>query len=183
MEKGDLDEVAEDIERYLEQQASQLPSDEVARAQQLYTQLGCFACHGAEYEGNQGPIIVGLPVQSIIAQVRNGAPEGEMPAFDQNTVSDADLELLAKYLNSLTLADTATVIPDAVRSHLEMAYDALKAGDKAGVETHLQAALQAAQEAGAGEGLVKTLDDMVEDLEEEDWQADIEIHLDILLGR
>lgn len=184
VDKGDLDEVAEDIERYLEQQqSSMLSSDEVTRAKQLYTQLACFSCHGADYEGNSGPIIVGLPVQTIIDQVRNGAPNGEMPAFDQNMISDADLEILAKFLNSLTIADTSVVIPDEVRTHLQQAYDALNAGDKAGVETHLKAALQSAQDLKAGEGLIKTLDDMVEDLEEETWQQDVELHLDILLGQ
>jgi len=53
-----------------------------------------------------------------------------MPAFDQTMISDADLEILAKFLNSLTIADTAVVIPDEVRTHLEKAYDALTAGDK-----------------------------------------------------
>lgn len=185
VDKGDLGEVAEDIERYLQQQQSgALPADEVARAKQLYIQLGCFACHGANYEGNQGPIIVGMPVDEIIHQVRNGAPNPQdMPAFDQTMISDADLEILAKFLNSLTIADTAVVIPDEVRTHLEKAYDALTAGDKAGVETHLKTALKAAQDAGAGEGLIKTLDDLTEDLEEETWQKDIELHLDILLGK
>ena len=177
--------MAEDIERYLQQQQSgALPADEVARAKQLYIQLGCFACHGANYEGNQGPIIVGMPVDEIIHQVRNGAPNPQdMPAFDQTMISDADLEILAKFLNSLTIADTAVVIPDEVRTHLEKAYDALTAGDKAGVETHLKTALKAAQDTGAGEGLIKTLDDLTEDLEEETWQKDIELHLDILLGK
>lgn len=121
VDKGDLDEVAEDIERYLEQQQSALGSDEVAKAKQLYTQLGCFACHGMNFEGNQGPIIVGLPVQTIENMVRNGAPDGEMPAFGQNAISDADIELLAKFFNSLTIADTAVVIPDEVKTHLDMA--------------------------------------------------------------
>jgi len=31
--------------------------------------------------------------------------------------------------------------------------------------------------------LIKTLDDLTEDLEEETWQKDIELHLDILLGK
>ena len=156
----------------------------MARTKQLYIQLGCFACHGANYEGKQGPIIVDMPVDEIIHQVRNDAPNPQdMPAFDQTMISDADLEILAKFLNSPTIADTAVVIPDEVRTHLEKAYDALIAGEKAGGETHLKAALKAAQDAGAGEGLIKSLNDLIEDLEEETWQKDTELHLDILLGK
>ncbi len=110
----------------------------------LYTQKGCFACHGSNYEGNQGPILAGLDAEHIKQAVRAGSEDGVMPPFDEEAISDADLDLLATFLSSLTLEDTGVELSSAIVEHLEKVWDALQAGDKAGMETHLKKAQEAA---------------------------------------
>lgn len=150
-------------------------------AKQVYTQKGCTACHGANFEGMVGPIIAGLPADHLESEVREGEAEAGMPAFDQNAISDADLSTLAEFLASLTLQDTGVQLPDGVLDHLNQAWDALQAGDKARVENHLQIAQEAG--ASAAPGIQATLKDMVEDLKEEDWMKDVEAHLRVLLDK
>ncbi len=150
-------------------------------AKQIYTQKGCLACHGANFEGGVGPILAGLPVEHMESVIRNGEPEAGMPAFAENVISDEDLNTLVTFLNSLTLEDVGVELPAGVVDHLNQAWDALQAGDKAGVETHLQKAQEAA--ADATPGIQATLKDVIEDLEEEDWQEDVEAHLKVLLGK
>jgi len=150
-------------------------------AKQVYTQKGCFACHGSNFEGGQGPILAGLPVEHTQSVIRNGEPEAGMPAFDQNAISDEDLKALAAFLNSLTLEDVGVQLPAGVVDHLNQAWDGLESGDKAAVETHLKKAQEAA--ADAPPGIQATLKDVIEDLEEEDWQEDVEAHLRVLLGK
>ncbi len=103
-----------------------------------------------------------------------------MIAFDQDAISDDDLETLAQALSSLTLQDTGVHLSQPVLDHLSQARDALQAGDKAAVETHLKKAQEAA--ADAPPGVQATLKDMVEDLEEADWAEDLEMHLAVLLA-
>lgn len=61
----------------------------------------CEGCHPGGAEGF-GPAIVRstpLPDAQIRAQVRDGI--GQMPSFDHESISDADLEALIAYLNAL----------------------------------------------------------------------------------
>jgi len=146
----------------------------------LYTQKGCAACHGDKAQGSIGPILAGLDVLHIKSSVRSGDSEAGMIAFDQDAISDDDLETLAQALSSLTLQDTGVHLSQPVLDHLSQARDALQAGDKAAVETHLKKAQEAA--ADAPPGVQATLKDMVEDLEEADWAEDLEMHLAVLLA-
>ncbi len=153
------------------------------RAQQIYIQQGCLSCHGANYEGRTGPMLAGLPEDEIKAAVRNGFPEAAipMPAYSPQQLSDEDLDLLAQFLSQLTLEDIGVEIPEAVRKHLELAWQALEQEDKAAVETHLKAALEALPEEG-NQGLKVSLEDLVEDLEEPNWKEALEHHLVVLVG-
>lgn len=147
----------------------------------LYAQKGCAACHGDKAQGNLGPILAGLSVDHIKSVVRAGSPEGGMPAFDQDAISDGELESLAAGLHALTLKDTGVQLPQSVLVHLNQAWDALQAGDKAGVETHLSKAKEAAVDEPPG--VQKTLADLLEDLEEADWAEEIGVHLQVLLAK
>lgn len=163
-------------------EAAEKPSAELAEtANQIYKQKSCVACHGANYEGGLGPILVGLPSDYIQSVTRSGEVEAGMPAFDQNAISDDELDALAQALNFLTFEYTGIELSQSVIDHLNQAWDALQAGDKAGVETHLTKAQEAA--ADAPPGVQITLKDMIEDIEEDDWAEDIEMHLGVLLGK
>ena len=145
--------------------------------------MGCFSCHGANYEGNTGPIIAGVPADDIKAAVRSGFPEAEdpMPAFSPEQLSDEDLDLLANFLSRLTIEDIGLDIPEEVAKHLQLAWEALEARDKAGVGQHLEAALEALPP-DSPEGLRVTLEDLLEDLgEEEEWVEGLEHHLKFLV--
>jgi hypothetical protein len=150
-------------------------------ANRIYAQKSCAACHGATYEGGLGPILAGLPSERIQAVTRSGKPEAGMPAFDQNTISDEDLNVLAQFLSSLALQDIGVELSPAVVDHLSQARDALQAGDEAAVEMHLKKA----QEAGADAppGIQSTLKGLVGGLEEAGWMEVLEAHLRVLVGR
>jgi mono/diheme cytochrome c family protein len=161
-------------------EAVEKPPTELAEAaNRTYTQNSCPACHGANHEGGLGSILVGLPADYIQAATRSGEPEAGMPAFDQNTISDADLSALATFLSSLTLQDIHVELPSTVVDHLSQAQGALQAGDKAAVETHLEKA----QEAGtdASPGIQATLKGLVEGLGQADWIEATEVRLEALL--
>ena len=161
--------------------AEQPPAVSAEAAKQVYMQKGCLACHGANFEGGVGPILVGLPAEHIAGLIRNGEAEAGMPAFDQNTISDEELNTLAQFLSTLTLGDIGLELPADVADHLNQAWDALQAGDKAAVETHLGKAQESA--ADAPPGVQTTLKDVIEDLEEEDWAEDVGAHLRVLLSK
>lgn len=158
-----------------------LTADLAVAANQIYRQKNCVACHGANYEGGLGSILVGLPTDYFQAVTRSGEPEAGMPAFDQNAISDDDLSTLAKYLSSLTLQDIDVELSPVVVGHLSQAWDALQAGDKATVQTYLDKA----QEAGADAppGVQATLKGLVGGLEAADWMESLEVHLGVLLRR
>lgn len=161
-------------------EAAEEPSAGLAEAaNQVYAQNSCSACHGANYEGGLGSILVGLPAEYIQAVTRSGKPGAGMPAFDQNAISDDDLRTLAEFFSGLTLQDIDVELSPAVTDHLGQASEALQIGDKAAVETHLKEAQEAG--ADASPGVQATLKGLVEGLGEPDWMTATEIHLEVLL--
>ena len=163
-------------------EAAEKPSADLAEAaNQIYTGKTCVACHGVNYEGGLGSILVGLPAEYIQAVTRGGELEAGMPVFDQNAISDDDLSTLAEFLSDLTLQDIGVELPPAVVDHLSQALDALQSGDKAAAETHLEKA----QEAGADAppGVQATLKGLVGGLGESDWMKAAEFHLEVLLAQ
>ena len=162
--------------------AERLTADQAEAADQIYREKTCVACHGVNYEGGLGSILVGLPTDYFQAVTRSGEPEAGMPAFDQNAISDDDLSTLAKYLSSLTLQNIDVELPPVVVGHLSQARDALQeGGDKAAVQTYLDKA----QEAGADAppGVQATLKGLAGGLEGADWMEVTEARLEVLLER
>ncbi len=67
---------------------------------ELYTTVGCAGCHGAEGEGNVGPALAGHTREQVFRQVRT--PKGDiMPAFAEDRLSDADVEKIVAWIDSL----------------------------------------------------------------------------------
>jgi hypothetical protein len=79
-----------------------LPSEpDAAIGAQLWPQLPCSGCHGAQAQGDFGPRLAGtgLSLDQVRATVRLG--KGRMPAFDEETVSDAALGHVYAWLRSM----------------------------------------------------------------------------------
>jgi len=68
--------------------------------QALYEKFGCAGCHGAAGEGGAGPALnkAELPADQITQVVRNG--RGTMMAFTSNTLSDADLAAIVRFVQA-----------------------------------------------------------------------------------
>ena len=68
---------------------------------QLYQEKGCWTCHGTEGQGGRGPNIAPgpLPYAAFAAYVR--MPALEMPPYSEALVSDAELQNIHAYLESI----------------------------------------------------------------------------------
>jgi mono/diheme cytochrome c family protein len=69
--------------------------------QQVWVEKPCAGCHGAQAEGGIGPKLAGtsLEVDEVLLQVRVGA--APMPAFEEEEVSDLEVEHIYAWLRSL----------------------------------------------------------------------------------
>jgi len=127
--------------------------------------VGCIACHGSNAEGKIGQKIAGtgLSFAEVLHQVRQ--PRGQMPPFPASKVSDAQVQQIYSWLESLA-PPTPTPMPavagapakinaDAIAnavSDLKVAADYAKdasktVGDLKGYSGQAAQALQAAQAA------------------------------------
>lgn len=72
-----------------------------ALGEQLWPALPCSACHGQKAEGDFGPRLAGtgLSFEQVRARVRLG--KGQMPAFDEDTVNDLQLQHVYAWLRSM----------------------------------------------------------------------------------
>jgi len=71
------------------------------RAQAVFT-ANCAVCHSPAPGAPVGDLTRRAPVafDAFVRAVRSGeSPSGEMPAFDESIVSDADLRALHDYIN------------------------------------------------------------------------------------
>lgn len=70
-----------------------------------------MACHGASAQGQIGPQLAGtgLSFDQVLAIVRLG--KGQMPAFDQNTISDLGLRHIWAWLRSLARPTPTPIAP------------------------------------------------------------------------
>lgn len=117
----------------------------------LYVEAGCVACHGDNAEGGIGPALAGHTREQVFAQVRN--PQGAMPAFSEDQVSDDDLEKIAAYIVSLGPPAEAHVHMDYEATgpetgHLLLAFRALKSDNQLDAIHHLQHVLDITDDEG-----------------------------------
>lgn len=74
-----------------------------SEGRQLYISKGCVACHGSDAQGTTiAPALQGRSKKQVTNQVRN--PVGLMPRFGPELISDAELERIADYIESLAPA-------------------------------------------------------------------------------
>lgn len=76
-------------------------SDPVKYGKQLFIADNCASCHGIDGSGGViGPSILGKTAKKLRTTTHVG-PKG-MPAFADGALSDADLDAIAAYLNSVS---------------------------------------------------------------------------------
>ena len=69
-----------------------------ARGAGLFKRFGCSECHGTFGQGGPGARLApnALPVEAIAAYIRR--PAGEMPPYNAQVVTDADVADIQAYL-------------------------------------------------------------------------------------
>ena len=90
--------------------AAQPAATDTSQGQALYEELACAACHGPIGEGASGPPLnLELSADQIAQATRNGL--GSMMAYPEDRLSNADLETLVLFVQSLAHAqpDSASV--------------------------------------------------------------------------
>jgi ubiquinol-cytochrome c reductase cytochrome c subunit len=88
------------------------PSGDAQKGKQLFTNYGCYQCHGREGQGGvAGPRIAPNPIalQALTRYVRQ--PGGQMPPYTEKVVSDAELADIHAYLQSRPQPRPAREIP------------------------------------------------------------------------
>jgi mono/diheme cytochrome c family protein len=83
-----------------------------ANGKRLFEKDGCYECHGYAGQGSRdGARIasIAMPRAAFARYVRR--PSGAMPAFTSKVLSDADLDDIYAYLESLPAAKAAKDIP------------------------------------------------------------------------
>jgi mono/diheme cytochrome c family protein len=76
------------------QAQAQVPAD----LQDLWDQTGCGGCHGANAGGGTGPALAGeVPPYDEFRQIVRAGADG-MPAYSEDQISDAELQLLHDWL-------------------------------------------------------------------------------------
>ena len=79
----------------------------------IYTNYGCYECHGREGQGSKltGPRIGPDPTgfSAFVQYIRR--PGGQMPPYTSKVVSDAELADIYAFLKSLPKAPAAKSIP------------------------------------------------------------------------
>lgn len=76
-------------------------AQDVERGARLFEQLRCIDCHGRGAAGGSGPGLAGteLSVERVRAQLRT--PNGKMPRFGPDRLSDEDIAVLLAWLQTL----------------------------------------------------------------------------------
>ncbi len=153
--------------------AMELPAD--ARA--IFEEHGCNACHGQNLEGAIGPNLAGLSADYVKHIVRNGVEGTAMTAYSPDQISDENLDILAKGIESLSFEATGMKVNPTVAGHLKDAAAAFASGDLDATKAALEQALAACGQLG-GQATLKT---MVRKAEEGDTDY-LKMRFDILLG-
>jgi ubiquinol-cytochrome c reductase cytochrome c subunit len=84
--------------------AAQSATDEVERGRQLFMANGCYSCHGTVGQGGErsaAPRLAPEPHPFEAFKVLVRTPREAMPRFDTRYLSDAQLQLIHRYLASI----------------------------------------------------------------------------------
>jgi len=88
-------------------------SGNAKNGRKIYTNYGCYECHGREGQGSvvSGPRIAPHPTQfaAFVKYIRQ--PKGQMPPYTEKVVSDAELADIYAFLQSLPQPPDPKSIP------------------------------------------------------------------------
>ena len=88
------------------------PAGNAESGKKLFTNYGCYQCHGREAQGGVAGPRIGpnpIPFQAFSRYVRQ--PGGQMPPFTTKVVTDAELADIYAFLRSLPQPRPAREIP------------------------------------------------------------------------
>jgi len=91
---------------------AQAPAGNADNGKKLFLKDGCFECHGYVGQGTKDGARIGPPVlnvQGLIRYVRR--PTGQMPAFTDKVVTDAELTDIYAYLRTIPAPKAIKDIP------------------------------------------------------------------------
>ena len=92
--------------------AAARPSPDVDEGRALFLAYSCSACHGTRgSNGNGGPLTGAtiLPYAAVLHQVRS--PRRQMPAYSANALSDAQVQKIYAYLQTIPKSPSPKDIP------------------------------------------------------------------------
>jgi ubiquinol-cytochrome c reductase cytochrome c subunit len=94
-------------------QAAAQASGNAKNGKQIYTNYGCYECHGRQGQGSvlSGPRIGPHPTafSAFVKYIRQ--PKGQMPPYSEKVVSDAELADIYAFLQSLPQPPDPKSIP------------------------------------------------------------------------
>ncbi len=130
---------------------------------ELYQQVGCAQCHGAQGEGGVGPPLAGHTPDAIIRQVRN--PVGAMPAYPPERLSDEDLNKIVAFIQALGEAAEHAHAPEELttaQAHMLMTLLTLEDNALDDAQHHIEHAITLSEDTTVQERLRKALDLLVQ---------------------
>jgi mono/diheme cytochrome c family protein len=85
----------------------------VENGKRLFTNSGCYECHGREGQGSRysGPRLGPEPIALPAFRVYVRAPKGQMPPYTGKVLTDAELADIHAFLESLPAPPAAKTIP------------------------------------------------------------------------
>jgi mono/diheme cytochrome c family protein len=92
--------------------AAAAPGGSAQHGEQVYTSIGCYACHGTVGQGaSTGPRLAPNPIPFEAFQQQVRQPRQDMPRYAPQFLSDQDLADIYAYMQSIQPGPQATSIP------------------------------------------------------------------------
>ncbi len=91
--------------------ASPALAADAAKGKQTFIRAGCWACHGYEGQGGVGVKLAPGPVAAPALKAFVRTTSGDMPAYSAKVLSDADLDDIYAYLQSIPKSPDPKTIP------------------------------------------------------------------------
>jgi mono/diheme cytochrome c family protein len=91
---------------------SQAANEELERGRKAYIETGCYQCHGYQgHGGSAGPRLAPAPMRLVAFSRLVRKPANVMPAYSQTVLSDEQMAIIHKYLESIPPPPEASSLP------------------------------------------------------------------------